>query len=68
MRQIWDPPGDSGAVCVHSGGVMTKGKHAQWRQHLSPSPSPLPSPRDCPMRGNVFAVPVPSGIAVTWAI
>lgn len=47
---------------------MTRGTHEQWRQRLSASPSPFPSPQDCPLRENAFALSVLSGIAVTWMI
>lgn len=33
-----------------------------------PASSPFPSPWDYPIRGKAFAVPIPLGIAVTWAI
>lgn len=32
------------------------------------APSPFPSPWDCPIRGNVFAVSIFLDIAVTWAV
>lgn len=64
-----DLPGDGAVVCLLSGEAITEGKNEQWSQHLSPSTFfLLPNPWDCPIRENAFAVPIPSGIVVTWAV
>lgn len=60
-----DLPGDS--VCIQ-GRWWLRGSMSSKDSSRPPTPFPLPSLWEHPIRGNAFAVPIPSGMAVTWAV